>query len=384
MNEINNIYLLFLIIALFACNTRNKEGRDPYCEFVDGAYTFDIDLRRTVSFQGNDFDFMYFDNSMRKANSSDAEFLLMRGLGYYFDDSVNTTNDIVIGYSSLLVLPEINKIESSNLNLLTSLQAERVIYLVKTGSSFENALEMSRDEILRQIKNSAYFSSLDLDSSKVFGALSMNNELLLVLTRALSYKISMSVKLAEDKSIAANVWGDYIDNYAYTGDMALSSLEPNDLDARRFVNTLSTDSFLNISVSRYKIPFPGGVPQIMDNSIYYGVDTSSYFNRLAVVKNSSLKMNFPKCKNFVSNGYMTLKADMFVDSLNLKDSIRIRVHNIKRAKADTVYKFKRSSYDFKFSTLIWLREEAKYKIDFIFGRDSVSYEVDNKLSISIN
>lgn len=384
MSVMNNIWLLFLIIALFACNTRSKDGKDPYCEFVDGAYTFDIDLRRTVSYQGNDFDFMYFDELMKEVNSYNAEFLLMRGLGFYFDDNVHAANDIVIEYSSLLRLPEVNKIESANLNLLTSLQAERVIYLVKTGASYDNAVVTSRNEILKQIKYSEYFASLDLDLDKDFASFNSSSELLLVLTRALYYKISRAVKLSEDKSIAANVWRDFIDHYAFTGDIALSSLEPNDVFARDFVNSLSVDSFLKVSVSKYKIPFPGGVPQIMNNSIYYGVDTSSFSNKILVAKNNYFKIRFPKFKNLVTNGYMTIKADMFADSLSLMDSINIRVHNLDSVRKDTIYRFKKSSYDSKFSSLIWLNEEAKYKIDFILGKDSVSYEVNNKLSISIN
>lgn len=372
------------MFSLFSCNTKNKEGRNPYCEFVDGVYTFDLDLRRTINYQGFDFDFKYFDDSMKKTNFSDAKLILIKGLGYYFDENIHSVNDIEINYSSLFILPQINKRMNSYLNILTSLQAERVMYLIKLGDSYDSAVLKSKEEIHSQMRYSDYFSSVNFDEEIEFASMSANSDILIILCSALSYSISKTMEFSGNKSLKACVWDDYIENYALTGDMALTSLVPKDKESTRFISFLSENPSLKVSVSRYDVPFSGGIPQVKGGSIYYGVDTTSYINKPKMVESSSLQVNYPSCKNFTCNGYISFNADICVDSLNINENIFIKVFNLNKFKIDTVYSYKKSSYDSKFSTLIWLKEEVKYKVDFMFGKDSVSYEADNKLTISIN
>lgn len=384
MSVLKNICLVVIVFALFSCNKKNKEGRNPYCEFVDGVYTFDLDLRRTICYQGSDFDFKYFDDSMRHTDFSDAKLILIKGLGFYSDENIHSVNEIEINYSSLFLLPNINKIKTSYLNILTTLQAQRVMCLVKLGDSYDDAVIKSKKEIFSQICYSDYFCSIHFDRETEFTSMSASSNLLIVLSRALSYYISESVKLSEDRRSIACVWDDYVESYASTGDMALSSLEPQNEEARRFINTLSENLSLKVSVSRYKVPFSGGIPQVKGDNIYYGVDTTSYVNKYNMVESSSLQVNYPSSKHFTCNGYISLNADIYVDSLNINENIFIKVFNLNKFMIDSVYTYKKSSYDSKFSTLIWLKEEAKYKVDFMFGKDSVSYEADNKLTISIN
>jgi hypothetical protein len=290
MSKLVNVFVLFLIISLLSCNSRDKEGRNTYCEFVDGVYTFDLDLRRTLSYEGIDFDFKYYDDSMQEVLASEAKYVLLTGLGYYYDEKIHGTNDIEIHYSSIIPVPRVNKINNTFLNLLSTLQSERIIYLVNSGCSYTDANKSSHDEIINQLKSSSYFSSFNLDFDEEFCRMSIKSNLLTALTRALSYNINKSVENSLDKSIVANIWDDYILNFSMSGDLALSSLEPSDEESRSFINGLEADISLSASVSHYHIPFLGGRPQVKGNSIYYGIDTTSYLNKHDMSACSSLHM----------------------------------------------------------------------------------------------
>jgi len=379
MRIIKSIYLLFLFIITISCNSGDGIEKDPYCEFVDGVYTYDIDLRRTMSYQGVDFNFTYYNGQMQESNSSEARFVHLKGIGRYYDEKIYATNDIEIQYSSLIPLPKVNRLSNSYLNILTTLQAERVIYLMYNGLTYDKAMVESEDEIRQQIQSSEFFSLFKTSDEVDFNAISMNDEFLSVMTKSISDYIDNAVEIAEDKSIVESIWNEFILNYSQTGDMGLVNLEPKAGDEDRFNFYLDLNKSLKATVSQYQMPFSGGIPQVRSNKIYYGVDTNSYVARINNINDLTFRVNTPIYSEFNCNGYFNISADIYPDSLASIDDIRIRVRNMHKYKSDTIYTFPNNSFTDRFSSMIWLKENAKYKVDVLFGKDSLSYKIENKV-----
>ena len=383
MRVIRYIGVMFVLFIILSCNKSEGDGRDTYCEFVEGKYTFDIDLRRTVFYKGIDFDYNFYDENLEEVVSDEAKFVNLKGIGKFYNESAFDAVDVLVTYSSLFKLPDINRIEHVNLNLLTTLEAERIIYLGNSGNSYENARKQVKDEIYDQVISSNYFNSYDFNKNVDYCELDLNNPFLAAYTNHLANMVSLAVQEDTENRAIVDVWNEYVLNYAMTGDLALSTLVPVETDSHSLINNnYGRDSQrLRASVSRFGLPFEGGIPQIRNNRIFYGVDTSSYKNKHIGLDTMHFRVYSHKYKRFRCNGYIDISADVYSDSLNYSENLEINVKQLRSNRKDTTYVFDRNELGSHFSTLLWLNKDADYQVSLVYGRDSLSYEVENRLKM---
>lgn len=352
--------------------------RDTYCEFVSGVYTYDIDLRRTLSFQGLDFSYKYYDEYMREGSTDEAKFVHFNSIGRYYDEDVYKRNGVKIKYSSLISLPNCNRVVNSYLNILTTLQAERVLFLVKNGMDYDTAKEKSHIEIINQIKSSSYFSLFMSSKDINFTNIDISNELIYNMTKYVSLSVNRIVDLSISDSSEDSVWDEFVMQYSTTGQMDLANIEPNMDDPNIYVDAYQS---LKVTIAQYHIPFVGGVPLLKGDKIFYGIDTTTYVGKRESIADRNLIVRSPIYKEFECNGYFNINAYVRLDSLNSSEDICVRIDNKNSNKSDTTYIISNNTFVDRVSSVIWLSENSKYKVDLIFGKDSISYEVYNKIDL---
>lgn len=366
---------------LTSCGGGGSINKNPYCEFVDGNYTFDIDLRRSMFFIGKDFEYDYFSDEMKECRVDDAEYVRFKAIGHYYDENVREEENVEIYYSALIKLPEENSINECSLNIFTTLEAERVIYLVRSGYGYDEAIKIVQKEIWEQLNDSGLFSFYDFLNVRAFGDLNIDDECLNSLTAYFSKLIFNTTMVVEDKTLCSSVLVDFVNCYATTGDLELSTFN---LDVFSKINPdilslTAEELLLKISIAHYKIPFDGGVPHIYKGRVFYGVDTSSFNTSLAFHPDSKVSLFWPRYKNFTCNGYFDLQGSFSIDSSNVDQEINIAIKNELRQTTDTTFYLKKDMRKENFSQTIWLEKEGKYNVIVSYGGDEIDLNVHNVL-----
>lgn len=379
--------LYFLGILLFlisSCGGGDSIKKNPYCEFVDGQYTFDIDLRRSLFFVGKDFEYEYYTQDMKDCRVEDASYVMLKAMGHYFDENVRDEENVDIFYTSLIELPAKNRVNDGTLNILTTLEAERIIYLVRSGYSYTEAKELVKEEIWNQLKESGLFSYYDFLNVKAFEDLNIDDECLKSLTAYFSKMIINTCMVVEDKTLCGSVLIDFINNYATTGDLELSTFNLDvfsQVDSDIF-SLSGEEILLKSSIAYYKIPFDGGVPHIHNNVVYYGIDTSTFNNLLNFPEYSKLSLHWPKYKSFTCNGYFDLHGKFVTDSINKDEQIEIIITDVAKKTVDTTISISKDLRKCDFSKTLWIEKEGKYQITVKHGDRQIDLDVNNLLDYS--
>lgn len=391
MTEPNNIYyksfkiLIWGLIILIAssCGGGDSLSKNPYCEFVDGQYTFDVDLRRSMFYVGKDFEYKYYTSDMEECRVDDAAYVKLKAVGHYYDENIREEENVEIFYSSLIELPDANRINDCSLNIFTTLEAERIIYLVRSGYSYAEAQKQVEEEIWNQLKESGLFSFYDFMNVKDFKDLEIDDDCLASLTAYFSKLIYNTTMVVEDKSLCSSVLLDFVNNYAVSGDLELSTFNLDvfsKIDTEFF--TFSGEKMLlKTSIAYYKIPFQGGVPQVHEGRIYYGIDTATFENNLKFKETSKISLIWPKFKDFTCNGYVELHGLFETDSLYNENQIEILVKDLKKKSIDTTIRVYKDVKKHGFSEILWLEKEGKFEITVRYGDEEIDLNVNNKLEL---
>lgn len=378
------LFLGITAIMLFSCGGGERLGKNPYCEFVDGNYTFDIDLRRSMFYVGKDYEHIYYNSEMEECGVDDAAYVKFKAMGNYFDESIHEEEEADLFYSSIVKLPEENSISECTINILTSLETERLIYLVKSGYSYDEAKKMVKEEIWKQLKESGLFAHYDFLNVQAFEDLNISDDCLKSLTSYFSRIIMQAARVVEDKSMCSAILYDFIESYAMSGDLDLATLNKDlfsNVDTEIF-SLNAQDMLLKYSVAYYNMPFDGGIPHVNEGKIYYGIDTSTYKNKLVIPEDADLILSYPEYGRFTCNGYVDVRGMLNVDTLNTEIPLEIIVNN---TKEKTIYSSEVISIDSRspyFANTVWIMKEGEYDVVVKYEDHEISIHVVNKLTFN--
>ncbi len=392
MNKLCNKYnplrmCLFIgitVIMFLSCTGGEELGKNPYCEFVDGNYTFDLDLRRSIFYMGKDFKYIYYNTQMEECRVDEASYVKLMALGNFFDESIYEEEDANLFYSSIIKLPKENYINECTINILTTLETERIIYLVKSGYNYDESKKLAGEEIWRQLKESELFEHYDFLNVQAFEHLNIGDDCLKSITSYFSKLIIQATELSEDNSIYSDVLYDFIENYAMSGNLELSSLNKDffsNIDTE-IIPANSQEMLLKYSVAYYSMPFDGGIPYINESKIYYGIDTSTYNNKLLFTEKEDLKLSYPKYQDFICNGYVNISGTLNIDSVKTKRCLEVIVKDINEKRTYYSNTINVDSEKPFFATTIWLMKEGEYKIVVKYGAKEIILNTVNQLSFN--
>ncbi len=151
---------------------------------------------------------------------SDQQFAEFIADGYYFNE---VEGDLSDGKLSLRAISKMS--QSTNINILTTLQADRVKYLIQEGSDYDDALSQSKSEVLRLFKideDAANFSNMNITEQGTSNSILLAISSILQSGRGVAEMSELISKLSLD--IADN---GVIDNTALTDKIIESSQQVN-------------------------------------------------------------------------------------------------------------------------------------------------------------
>lgn len=149
---------LILIFIAFSCGEENETPKGLSLEKVSGfvqkgpylngtsvtIYELSTDLQAT----GKNFPSQILDNKGTfeiKNIDLSSEYVLLKADGFYFNEVDNSSSTAQL---TLLALSDLTSKTSLNLNVLSTLEKDRVEYLITTGKSFTETKEQAQSEIL--------------------------------------------------------------------------------------------------------------------------------------------------------------------------------------------------------------------------------------------
>ena len=178
------IYCLAVIAVLFtACKKDEKtpqvkkdvfSGYAQKGPFMTGASVTIMELDTTLNQTGKTYFTTISDNlgSFEQKNIElVSNYVELKADGYYFHEAFG---GIIASTITLYALADIADVNSANVNVLTTLEKQRVEYLVKQGMSFSDAKKQAQSEILAIFG----FNSLQIPSE----ALNLTNDAILIAT----------------------------------------------------------------------------------------------------------------------------------------------------------------------------------------------------------
>lgn len=167
------IILAALTVFLYGCSKKNDDGpailditgRVQKGPFIQGSSVTLYDLKDNLSPTGMSFNTQITDNEGNFAIEEVAlssDYITLRADGFYFNEVTGTPS---VSQITLYALADISDSSNINVNILTHLEKPRVEYLMKNGTTFNDAKSQAQKEILsifsiekEDIKTSEYLS----------------------------------------------------------------------------------------------------------------------------------------------------------------------------------------------------------------------------------
>jgi len=143
------------LIVVFSTSIEGSIQKGPY---LSGTNVDMYELNNDLSQTGKNFTMTINNNKSGYTFDEvplNGNYVLLKGLGYYYNEvlSKNSTSQL-----SLSALHEIGNNGLANINIITSLERERVEFLVANGSDFGNAKKQALSEILNNFEISENIS----------------------------------------------------------------------------------------------------------------------------------------------------------------------------------------------------------------------------------
>lgn len=221
--------------------------------------------------------------------SLESPFVLLTVEGYYTRE---TTNDISACSIHLNAVSNIEKRENVNINLLTHFEHQRILNLVKSGLTFNEAKEQASAEVFKAFgyNLSAIFEELDINSS------SDKNRALLEISFLMDLQSPRIVESNESDSLlnisdSCLKFQSYIDNY--TKDFADDGILSDSL-SNRIINTAydiiqkKFENFLYEGENELFELLQAHVTELYENFIGQGKCTENIAGKYVPVLDSSL------------------------------------------------------------------------------------------------
>lgn len=170
--------LLILIFIAFSCGEDNETPKGLSLEkvsgfvqkgpYLNGTSVTIYELSEDLLATGKNFPSQILDNKGTfeiKNIDLSSKYVLLKADGFYFNEVDNASSTAQL---TLLALSDLINKSSLNLNVLSTLEKDRVEYLITNGKSFTDAKEQAQSEILDifEISKTNMTESEELDISK--------------------------------------------------------------------------------------------------------------------------------------------------------------------------------------------------------------------------
>lgn len=170
--------LLILIFIAFSCGEDNETPNGLSLEkvsgfvqkgpYLNGTSVTIYELSEDLLATGKNFPSQILDNKGTfeiKNIDLSSKYVLLKADGFYFNEVDNASSTAQL---TLLALSDLTNKTSLNLNVLSTLEKDRVEYLITNGKSFAEAKEQAQSEILDifEISKANMTESEELDISK--------------------------------------------------------------------------------------------------------------------------------------------------------------------------------------------------------------------------
>jgi len=323
------LYFLILFGLLMSCKKDNGsstkifniKGYIQKGPFVKGTTITISELKDDLSQTGRNFNTTIVDDkgSFEISNIGlSSNFIYLSASGYFYNEIIGALSNSMISLNAIVNLQNNQNI---NVNIITTIESERVEYLVQKGSDFETAKTQARNEIFNifgfSYSNSGNPETFDITQSGI------NNSILL----AISAIILGTHTEAELTELISGISSDLktdgkLDNTIQQSDLIneaklldINSVKINlekrysDLGTNIVINDFDkyVDTFINKTnyVFTKKIEYPGSVNSLLNvlsdtlNSITGGLEYSIAAN---LPKGTSIKVIFKPTNGYSFSG----------------------------------------------------------------------------------
>lgn len=170
--------LLILILIVFGCGKDDETPKGLSLEkvsgyvqkgpYLNGTSVTIYELNEDLLATGKNFPSQILDNKGTfeiKNIDLSSKYVLLKADGFYFNEVANASSTAQL---TLLALSDLTNKTSLNLNVLSTLEKDRVEYLITNGKSFAEAKEQAQSEILNifEISKTGMTESEELDITK--------------------------------------------------------------------------------------------------------------------------------------------------------------------------------------------------------------------------
>lgn len=209
--------------------------------------------------------------SFKISCTSDQEYAELVADGYYFDEVEGELSD------GKLSLRAISKMEqSTNINILTTLQVDRMKYLIQNGQDYDDALSLSKSEVLKvfnieqaEVNN---FTSMNITEQGASNSILLAISSILQNDRSVAEMSELIAKLSLD--IADN---GIVDNSSLTDKIVESSKQINVAEIIRNLEQRYSDLGIEVTIDNFYDFIDSDADGVLNGSSpYLFVDQSSY------------------------------------------------------------------------------------------------------------
>jgi hypothetical protein len=287
-----------LMLCLGACSTNSPgsvysiSGQIQKGPFVSGTTIKIQELNDQLSPNGTSYETVTNDDfgSFQIETNIKSKYVEIVATGYYFDEVAGTLSD---GPLTLRAIADLSETKVVNINVLTTLEENRLKYLVGNGIAFAEAKQQAEQEILAifNIPSSATsFSGMDLTQGREADGI------LLAVSAILQQgnSVAQLSELLSHLSLAVKTTGKLSDS------SLISKLTQNsyDLDLVQIKNNLQrrySSLGMNITIppfESYSLLLNTTIPTVV--SIYPGLDSTTSISRIRASATFSRKMDATK------------------------------------------------------------------------------------------
>lgn len=238
MKKLNPIFLAVIMLMFFSCGEDNDMEPKLNFEKIDGfvqkgpylnGTTISIaELNNDLSPSGKIFTSQILDNKGSfeiKNVELTSQYVELMADGFYFNEVKNANSSARL---TLLALSDLSNKSSLNVNVLSSLEKNRVYYLISQGESFSDAKKKAQHEILSifEIDKEEIGESEQLDISKpgddnaILLAVSVILQGYLSVSELSELLANISTDIREDGQLNSQAIGSTLINNAKTIDLA--------------------------------------------------------------------------------------------------------------------------------------------------------------------
>ena len=230
------------ILLLAACSTNTPDiarpteknvlsGKVQKGPFIEGTNVDIFELNNTFAQTGKVFSTTIIDKNgsyMQRNLQLNSQFVEIRSNGFYFNEVTGKLSEAPL---TLFAVADLTSLDSVNVNILTTLERQRIYQLLSEGKNFANARRQAHREAL------AIFGITSAQTSEA-SALNIEDDAMLLAVSAIVQGVQSTAQITQ---LITGLSSDLSDNGTIDNSALTSTLQNNflGLNAERIIDNLS-------------------------------------------------------------------------------------------------------------------------------------------------